>query len=122
MNNLQKEIVELKIKHGFIEKHSCSQDEIKQYEKLKTEGLPLPDNIMMQFNGSYVRLCESDVTKDEINELLQLRKIEYERIQVDYLKRQDKQLDTIKNGMTFFVVLTIVSLCIGVYFLISGML
>lgn len=122
MNNLQKEIVELKIKHGFIEKHPCSLDEIKQYEKLKTEGLPLPDNIMMQFNGSYVRLCESDLTKDEINELLQLRKIEYERIQVDYLKRQDKQLDTIKNGMTFFVVLTIVSLCIGVYFLISGML
>ena len=120
MGNLRNELLELKINQGIIEKHPCSLDEVKQYEKLKREGLSLPDNIMVQFNGSYIRLCETDMTKQEIDELLLLRKMEYERLQTEYLIRQDKQLNTIKNGMIFFVLLTIVSLCIGIYFLLNG--
>lgn len=121
MGNLRSELLELKINHGIIERHSCSLDEAKQYEKLKSEGSSLPDNVMMQFNGSYIRLCETNLTKQEIDDLLLLRKLEYERIQTDCILRQAKQLNTIKNGMIFFVSLTFVSLCIGIYFLLNGL-
>ena len=120
MENLRNELLELKIKHGIVEMHPCSLDEAKQYEKLKSEGLSLPDNIMMQFNGLYVCLKETNLMKQEIDDLLLLRKIEYERIQTDYLKIQNERLNTIKNGMIFFVLLTMASLCIGIYLLLNG--
>lgn len=118
MKDLEQELLELKINQGIIERRYCTMDEEKEYEKLRKEGLLLPDIVQMEKSGRFVRYYESSISEEDVKELLSLRKLEYEKTQVDYLIIQADHLKSIKNNITFFAILIKISLVISAIILI----
>ncbi len=100
--DLYKELEKLKFELGIIQKVYCSKVEEKEFKRLKKLNQPIPEDIEIDIvNDSYFRYAETDMTKEEIKELL--------------LYRQVKYLEKIKNSIKFFVVLTVMSIIISFF-------
>jgi hypothetical protein len=106
MRSLKRKLRELHIKHGVFNQVLCSEEESVSLRLLKKSGEPLPDDIYLKYahilddKGRFYRLTKADITEKEINELLMYQ-------QTSYLK-------SIKNGVMFFVVLTIITIAIAI--------
>lgn len=69
--------------------------EFKKFKKMKRQGVPLPPNVKIK-NGSFVYVKKNELSYDEYHELIQLKGLLY--------------LRSIKNYLTFFVALAVISL------------
>jgi len=99
MATKKSELREKKEEYGLTAKIYCDSEENKEFYKMVTDKTKLPDDV---FNDGYVfyRYKNSNLTEKETDELLRF-------YQLDYLK-------SIKNGVTFFVVLTVISLILSI--------
>jgi len=100
--DLYKELEKLKFDLGIIQKVYCGKVEEEEFKRLKKLNQPIPEDIEIDIvNDSHFRYAEIDMTKEEIKELL--------------LYRQVKYLETIKNSIKFFVVLTVMSIILSFF-------
>ena len=103
-NNLREELNGYKVEYGILKKIPCSVQEDEQYENLLKKGEKLPDGVFAYSSPlnednlptQFYTVNETDLTEEEVKEYLLYKKL-------DLLK-------TIKNGIVFFVVLTVISL------------
>jgi len=96
MKNLKKELFELKVELDVIQQVECSKDEEKQIKELLKHKQLLSDDIHTASNDTHFRFVHTDLSKEELDELLLYRQIQY--------------LKTIKDCMIFFVVLTVIAI------------
>ncbi len=103
MKDLKKELKQMKKDFDIIQKVECTKEEIKEFKKLTKEKKPLPDGVFIgDMADDYYRVIETDLTHEEIQELLEFRKLSY--------------ILTIKNSILFFVVLTLIGM-VGAFIL-----
>ena len=103
MKNLRKELFRMRLEFDIIQQVQCSNDEEKHIKHLIKTKHPLPDDIHYDNDGTYYRYVNSDISKEDMEELL--------------LYRQLKYLKTIKNCMIFFVFLTILPFIVAIFLL-----
>ena len=100
MKDLRNELRKLEVELDIITEVSCSESEVEQYKKLKQNNEQLPKDIHETTDtlimSTYCKSIRSDLTDDEIQRLLFFRQTIY--------------LRSIKNMMTFFVILAVLSL------------
>lgn len=94
MKDLNKELFRLRVEFDFIQQEYCSKDEEKHIKQLIKNNQVLPDDIHTDSSGAHYKYVETDISKEDKEELL--------------LYRQIKCLMSIKNSMIFFVVLTLI--------------
>lgn len=102
---MKDELIMLRKKFGLIEDDLCSEEENKTFRIMEGNNKPLPEGIYRceENNLAYCRYKNTDLTENEISELLKL-------YQLNYLKK-------INAGITFFVVLTIISVTLSIIIL-----
>lgn len=102
MMDLYEELEKIKVELGITQKVYCSKDEEEEFEQLKKANQPLPENVEVDnMGGLHFRYVKTDMSNEEIKEL--------------FLYRQTKYLESIKNSMIFFVILTLVSLIFSIF-------
>lgn len=92
MSDLKSELRERQINLGLLPKIYCDRDETETFHNLEKSKQPLPEDVGIDGTG-YYRCGESDLSGDEIRQLLLFRQIQY--------------LRTIKNCAIYFVVISI---------------
>ena len=102
MRDLKKELFRMRVEFDLIQKVFCSKEEEKHMKQLIKSGQPLPEDMYTDNDGTHYKYINSDISKEDMNELL--------------LYRQLKYLKTIKNCMIFFVILAIIPMIL-VYFI-----
>ena len=88
----------------------CSPEEEQMYLEMEKKGEELPDDVF-QINGdadSFVRYTELDIDKEHLREY--------------YTLMQIRKLNTIKNCVVFFTVLTVISMIIALFVSLAGSL
>ena len=105
--NLDKKLRKMKINAGIMTREDCSDDENKQFAGAVKDG-SLPDGVyQVSYSGEpadkFYRLHDSGLTGQDLMDYFQLK-------QLDILEKQSKSIDSIKGMVTFFVVLTVLSL------------
>jgi hypothetical protein len=97
MTNLNEEIKKMKYDFDLIQKAYCTKEEEDLLRKMEKEDKKLPENVEKDDFG-YFRYVDIDLPEEKLSQLLLYRQLSY--------------LRSIKNSMTFFVVLTILVLII----------
>lgn len=97
MKDLNKELFRLRVEFDFIQRAYCSKDEEKHIKQLIKNKEVLPDDIHTDSDGTHYKYVKTDISNEDKDELL--------------LYWQIKCLKSIKNSMTFFVVLTLIIFC-----------
>lgn len=95
MKNLYDELMLMKINLGLIEKAYYKKDDEIKFREMEKSKQPLPNDVKFDTIG-YYKYVDTNLSADEINELLLYRKLSY--------------LKTIKNILSFFTVLTLISM------------
>lgn len=110
MKDLHTEMNDLYLELGIVQKEFCTQDENLSFKKISKDGEALPEDVheVDIVFGTYCRYVKTDMSVEEIQELLLLR-------QTSYLK-------SIKRGVTFFVALAVVGLLLGLYIGYAGLI
>lgn len=98
MNDLRHELAEMRLTLGLRKKVYCSKEEENKLLEMIKDKLPLPDDIKTDGHEFY-RYVDTDLSEQEIKQLI--------------LYRQTADLRSIKNSMTFIVVIAIVSIIIS---------
>ena len=97
MNNLNEEIKRMKYDLDLIQKVYCNKEEESLLRNMEMENKALPIDVEKDDFG-YFRYVDIDLPEEKLSQLL--------------LYRQLSNLRSIKNCLTFFVVLTILLLLI----------
>jgi hypothetical protein len=105
MKDLNRELFRLRVEFDLIQQVYCSKDEEKHIKQLINNNQTLPDDIHTESNGTHFKYVKADISKEDMDELL--------------LYRQIKSLISIKNSLTFFVVLILISIFFTI-FLLNG--
>ena len=109
--DLRQELLEYKEQFNLIQKIPCTRQENQAYTQLLKSGQPLPENVrkyeysMTENMEEFYTLYIPDLTEQEINEFLTYKQLSL--------------LNTIKNYLLFFVVLTIIGL-VGAFLLVTA--
>ena len=99
-SDLRKKLDSYKFEFGLMQKIPCSQEENEEYLKILKSGGTLPEGVYAYYNDlEFYTVSQPDLTEAEVAEYLTYKKL--------------KLLKTIKNGVMFFVVLTIIGLVGG---------
>ena len=119
--NIKDELRKMKADIGLIEKVACSDAENEQLKTVAKSG-QLPEGIYQykmsstgQYVDKYYRQSEPELNSEDLAEFLQYK-------QLAILEEQSKKIESIKNMVTFFVVLTVLSVLgslISVFSLVS---
>jgi hypothetical protein len=101
MNKIMGTIHTLRNDLGIETISYCSREECKEFAKLRKEKRPLPDDVIYDSSNAmgYYRYI-TEMTQEEHSEYLSLLQLSY--------------LQSIKNGVQWFVVLTVLGLIGGV--------
>jgi len=106
MEDTNKELRDLLLEFGVYQKVRCQENECEDLDKLKTEN-KLPDDIYCGGGYTpkpyYYRILKTNLQDEKINQYLFLKLLKEQAKQSEYLQ-------SIKNAMIFFVILTIISL------------
>lgn len=97
--SIQKELIEL----GILTQIPCSKKENEYYQSLVEEGGNLPNNIFEydgHLNSAYYSIDAESLVLDEIKTLMVCKQAAY--------------LRSIKNGVTFFVIIAILFLLLTI--------
>jgi hypothetical protein len=110
--DVEQELYEKQIQYGLYQIESCSEEDNAKYAEMAQNGEPLPKNVHQykdtvtdQYVDQFYYLKDSKLTDSEWQEYL--RYLELDR------------LDTIKNCLLFFTVLTVISLILGFIVFVS---
>ena len=97
MADLKKELRDSLFELDILERQPCTNKENKEYKKMQKDGIPLPEGVH-QYTESYryYRVKKTGLTDEEIDRLLRYRQVLY--------------LRSIRNSMTFFVGLFVISI------------
>ena len=100
--NIKKRIRDYKYQFDLLQKIPCSKEENKRYAQLKEEN-QLPENVKEyeDLANQFYTIYTPELTEQEISEYLTYKKLSL--------------LNTIKNCMVFFTVLTIISLVLALF-------
>ena len=107
--DLRQDLKDFKEKFNLIQKIPCNIEENKRYTQMARDGKPLPENVFkyeysvgMDYDEFYT-LYIPDLSAAEINEYLTYKQLAL--------------LNTIKNCVVFFTVLTVIGLVGGLLLL-----
>ena len=115
--SIKTELMQLRREFGALQAVNCSAEENEEYRKLLHQKKPLPNGVYQRSeklnindaelygNVTFVKLCKSDITDEELREYFTYRKLAY--------------LKTIKQCVVFFTVLTVISLVCGLILALS---
>lgn len=97
-----------KMKHdlGILKIVYCTEEEEKKFDSMKKENTPILDEIYIDGTNRYYRYVDAGGSKQQTDELLVYR-------QIDYLR-------TIKNRITFIVVISVIFLLLWILSLLFG--
>ena len=108
--DVKQELFDKQVEYGFFEIVDCSEQENAEYAHMKNNGNALPENVR-QYKDA-----QTDMYVDKFYYLKDSKLSDAER--QEYLKYIGlDRLNTIKNCLLFFVILTLVSL--SAYFVFS---
>lgn len=102
---IQREIYTDLYENKLITAEMCSPEDQQKYIEMAQEGEELPDNIIHDYLNTYYDV--GDIKPEEVMQML--------------LMKQLKMQSTIKSYLTFFVVLTVISILAWFIFLASNM-
>lgn len=111
--DLKKELRNFYLEALLLQKIDCSNEENKKYSQMKKNNEPLPSGVYEYEmenglgTGTFYTEYKQDLTQEE--------KLEYIAF------KQLKMINTIKNCTVFFTVLTVVSLLITFFVLMSAL-
>lgn len=97
----KRKLHDMKEKYGLLEKIYCDEEERRKLHAMQQERKQLPSDINVDDENPFFfyRVKEADLTEKEFDEFLKF-------YQLTYLRK-------IKNGVIFFVVLTVISLILS---------
>ncbi len=107
--DLRQELTEFKAKFNLIQKIPCSKEDNKRYTQMRINGQALPDGVyayeyyVADDYTEFYTLYIPDLSAAEINEYLTYKQLAL--------------LNTIKNCVVFFTVLTVIGLVGGLLLL-----
>ena len=105
MKTLKSELMERRLMTGSYKSFVFPEELQKEYRMLKKNKQKLPDGVLCDVDGKFYEVIKNEeLNSEEMAELYNLRKLAY--------------LRTIKNCAIFFVVISVISMIIG---LIAGM-
>jgi hypothetical protein len=107
MNKCRLELDEMRRDLGVTTKVYCTKEEQNNFQKMKKAGETISSAgngqvFVDSIDGRFYRNVTVDLTNDEINQLMTYRQMQY--------------LKNISSGITFFVVLSIISGVLGIIF------
>lgn len=106
--DLKKELRDFYLESLLLQKIDCSNEENKKYSQMKKNNEPLPSGVYeYEMENIFYTEYKPDLTQEE--------KLEYIAF------KQLKMINTIKNCTVFFTVLTVVSLLITFFVLMSAL-
>lgn len=108
MKNLRQELNNIMFELDIFQKLPCSKEENKIFNNLKKNNEKLPDGVYEYsnfYNNEYYRIEKTDLTDEEIEDLMKYRQIFY--------------LKSIKDSMIFFQIFAIISILILFVLLIN---
>lgn len=110
--DLKEELKSYKYDFDLLQKIPCSKSENKKYKELLKNGQELPKGVFRykyfddsESNEEFYTIYDPNLTEQEIIEYLTYKKL--------------KILNTIKNCVVFFTVLTVIALVVYLLFLLS---
>lgn len=108
-NNPMTELQNYREKYGLSEKIPCSKEDNEKYAQMVKDGTPLPTGVYAynyeNLEDVYYTIQTSSLATDELFEMLTYKILGY--------------LRTIKNCAVYFVVLSVISLCVYLIFLLQ---
>lgn len=110
MPDLKQELKNSLFDLGIMEKQPCTSKENEEFKKMQKDNLSLPEGVhqyadIADTNG-YYRIKRTDLTEDEIAQLLHFRQVKY--------------LRSISHCMIYFVVLSVMSIFCFLFFLFNS--
>ena len=106
---LRKELDELREQAGIYQPVYCSEEDNAMFKMLLQDKKPLPEGVYV-YEGKFFTYMESDLSEQEFDELLTLRKDKYLKSIDKRLAEQDEHLSSIKSGVNFIVVVIFISI------------
>ena len=115
--SIKTELMQLRREFGALQTANCSAEENEAYRKLLRQKKSLPNGVYQRSeklnindaelyaNVTFVKLCKSDITDEELQEYFTYKKLAY--------------LKTIKQCVVFFTALTVISLIVGLLLALS---
>ncbi len=102
MSNLKEELENFYFENKLTEVVYCQKDEQKEFQKMKKNKVPLPDDVREDDAGCFFRYMDNDLSSEEIKKLLFFRQLSY--------------LKTIRNCLIYFVVLSVLTFIVAFIF------
>ena len=102
----KRKLHDMKEKYGLLEKIYCDEEERRKLHAMQQERKQLPSDINVDDENPFFfyRVKEADLTEKEFDEFLKF-------YQLTYLRK-------IKNGVVYFVVLSVVTLIVTMIYII----
>ena len=99
--DMKDEFYTLRKKAGLVVESDCSEEDNRRYAQMEKEGMALPKGVYRygdfpDEDSEYYTVCEADLTEAQVREYLMLK--------------QCRLLNTIKNCVMFFTILTIIGM------------
>lgn len=109
--DLKKELIQYKYDLNLMQKINCSDEENEKFASMLKDNQPLPDDVFQYKNdgigyNNFYRIYSTDLNEQEINEYI--------------LYEQLKNIQSIKRGVTYFVVLSVISMFISFLVIIAS--
>ncbi|MBQ8605327.1 MAG: hypothetical protein IJ408_01200 [Clostridia bacterium] len=105
--DIREQLIDDKIKFGFLKKVPCDKNKNEEYKAILKSGGSLPSGVYPytdeegELTDDFYKLYETELTDKEREEYLVFRKLAL--------------LNTIKNGVLFFVILTVISMACALF-------
>ena len=112
---LRKELDELREQAGIYQPIYCSDEESLEYKMLLNEKKPLPEGVYV-YEGKFFTYIENELSEQEFEELLKLRKNKYLSSIEKRLVEQNEHLSSIRNKFAFLLFLIITLTILRVIF------
>lgn len=116
---LRKELDELREQAGIYQPVYCSEEDNAMFKMLLQDKKPLPEGVYV-YEGKFFTYMESDLSEQEFEELLTLRKDKYLKSIDKRLAKQDEHLSSIKSGVNFIVVVIFISIVLSIVGLLAN--
>ena len=113
---LRKELDELREQAGIYQPVYCSEEDNAMFKMLLQDMKPLPEGVYV-YEGKFFTYMESDLSEQEFEELLTLRKNKYLDKIEKRMKVQNQHLSSIRSKFSFLIFLIITLTILRVIFL-----
>lgn len=110
---------ESRFEYGILKDVPCSEKDNQKYQKMLEKGEKLPDGVCQyknaatgEFIGEFYTVIDQHFSDSEKQEYLKY-------VELSYKKEELRHIETIKNCVVFFTVLTVISLLISFLVMIN---